>query len=39
MLVRGVVVSYETIRSWCARFDSGRTTSTSCISEAPNGIT
>ena len=33
MLVRGVAVSYETIRRWCAKF--GRPTPTSCAGAAP----
>ena len=33
MLVRGAVVSYETIRRWCA--SSGRPTPTSCAGAAP----
>ena len=33
MLQRGVVVSYETIRQWCAKF--GQASPTSCAGGAP----
>jgi len=33
MLARGVMLTYETIRSWCAKF--GRTMPTSCALRRP----
>ena len=35
MLVRGVVVSYETIRRWCAKFGQDYTNKQSCAGRCP----
>lgn len=37
MLERGVAVSYETIRLWCAKF--GRPTPASCDDGGPGSVT